>query len=178
MSRLIGLFLGILLVAGGFLMYSEKGDTLRRAWEIMAGKMRFISGNESGIPAPLKTASVPTAPPATSVGAGMLKEHLNAQPEITGTGTESLPVSPDPAETVETPRYRQVFWQPFRTRISARGFADHVRDITGLSMEVMEQGPSEFVVAFPYGDESERKRGLALIREKTRMVVEVNEGDG
>ena len=185
MSRFIGLILGILLVAGGFFLYFEKGADVKRAWTHMISGHEAPSTAAPEIVVPEKTVpgqiTVPEAPVVAAVTeASPVPETPVLPPDVSSPmpemKTQASSSVDNPGETVETPRYRQIFWRPFRTRISAKGFANRVQEITDLNVEVMERGPTEFVVAFPYGDESERKAGLALIRERTRMEVDGDEG--
>lgn len=78
-------------------------------------------------------------------------------------GLSPLPEEPAPAW--------QVFWKPFRSEISAKGFAARTRELTGLDIEVQKQGPGAYVLAFAYRDEAERQDKAALIEQEIRMEI-------
>jgi hypothetical protein len=84
------------------------------------------------------------------------------------------------ADTVErdapSPRYWQVFWKPFRTELSARGFARHLAEATGLDIEVVQGAPGRFRAAFSYGDEAERRANMALIQARSPVDIRWSTG--
>lgn len=184
MTRLIGLILGVLLVGGGFFIYAKKGDALKQTWDSMTDGYEshydVVSDAvtpEKGIPEQMPPLEIPVVEKASEAPQVSLALNLPLELPV-GMPETDTDVSSDVHDPDKTVEYRQIFWRPFRTRISAGGFADRVQEITGLTIEVMEQAPAEFVVAFPYADENERKRGLELIMERTRMVVRVDGSEG
>lgn len=64
-----------------------------------------------------------------------------------------------------------VFWSPFRSALSARGFAARLGRVTGAEFKVIEQGLGQYAVAFPYADETERLARLAEIQAETGLAV-------
>lgn len=65
----------------------------------------------------------------------------------------------------------QMLWKPFRTKISAKGFAAKTSELTGLDIAVKKQGPGAYVLAFAYHGEAERQRKAGLIEQEIRMEI-------
>ena len=73
------------------------------------------------------------------------------------------------------PQRWHVFWRPFRSRLSAEGFARRVGVMTGLEVRVTEQTPGEFSVAFPYSDDQEKWLNIGTIELATGLTLSKGE---
>jgi hypothetical protein len=201
MSKLLGMMVGVLLVVGAFVVYTDDGKTLKE----LKAHLREAAGPEvtnivekakaevSSAVAGLHSAAdeaihheeeppadEATGPPVVSKPGGV----ENAEVEKTvGESIETEPVLPEASsgavvQVADAPsrRYWQAFWKPFRTELSARGFALNIGKATGLEIEVVERAPGRFHAAFSYEDEAERRANMALIQE--RSPVEIRWGAG
>jgi len=65
----------------------------------------------------------------------------------------------------------QSFWGPFKTRISAQGFAENLAKRTSIELEIVEARPGDFMVAYPYGTENERQAIATLIEQRTGLKL-------
>jgi hypothetical protein len=63
-------------------------------------------------------------------------------------------------------------WNPFRSRASAQGFADHLSRLSGRRLSVEHQGPGQYRVLLAYRDETDLRLGLALIEEVSGLSPE------
>ncbi|MBW1787083.1 MAG: hypothetical protein JRK53_10785 [Deltaproteobacteria bacterium] len=201
MSKLLGMTAGVLLVIGAFVVYMDKGKTLEKlkahlreaagpevteiVHQAKARVSSAVAGLKSSADETIQSADAPPAedaaePPVVSKSSVVENEETEDAVEA---GVEAEPVLPEeppeavmPAEDVTFPRYWQAFWKPFRTELSARGFALNIGKATGLEIEVVEGAPGRFQAAFSYGDEAERRANMALIRE--RSPVDIRWGAG
>ena len=96
-------------------------------------------------------------------------------PTLTGNendaGTAFSKNEDDKNATDMSPPSWYVFWEPFRTHLSAQGFATRVEQMVGVSIKVIEQANTKFMIAFPYRDDAEKDEILRLIEEKTRFQI-------
>jgi len=176
MSKLLGLIMGVLLMGSVFWFYTNRIQT---AHEGTAGLVKRLSApqqaDQISFPRPSDTESGvtlvesgnPIMPAAESETDGAVPTETSFEGSVTS-GDTSFPVQ---EKTVEKSGHRQVFWRPFHIESSARGFAGHVHHVTDLHIEVMEQGPGKYVVAFSYEDEEERLRNINLIEERARIKI-------
>jgi len=65
-----------------------------------------------------------------------------------------------------------LFWSPFRSEWSARGFAGRLTSATQVPVEVINAGPGEYRVAFSYQDETERLARIERIETITGLKLE------
>jgi len=65
-----------------------------------------------------------------------------------------------------------LFWSPFRSEWSARGFADRLTAATQVPVEVINAGPGEYRAAFSYQDETERLARIERIETITGLKLE------
>ena len=65
----------------------------------------------------------------------------------------------------------QPFWGPFKTRVSARGFAEHLAKSTAIKLQIVETRPGAFMVAYPYGSENQRQTIATLIEQRTGLKL-------
>lgn len=72
--------------------------------------------------------------------------------------------------SADTVQWHQ-FWGPFRTRLSAQGFANNLVNKTEIDLKVIEKKPGAFMVAFPYASETERQLIAATIEEQTGLKL-------
>ncbi|GEM_PF-6847018 len=63
------------------------------------------------------------------------------------------------------------FWGPFRTRISARGFAENLTKRTSIKLEIVEPRPGAFMIAYPYDSEDQRQKIAALIEQRSGLKL-------
>lgn len=62
---------------------------------------------------------------------------------------------------------REVVWVPFRSRLSAQGFATALTAKTEHPFEVERRGPGQYQVLFTYADRDQRDRLLQQVRSVT-----------
>ncbi len=65
----------------------------------------------------------------------------------------------------------QSFWGPFKTRISARGFAENLAKRTTIKLEIVETRQGAFMVAYPYISENERQTIATIIEQRTGLKL-------
>lgn len=65
-----------------------------------------------------------------------------------------------------------LFWSPFRSEWSARGFAQRLSSATRVPVEVVNAGPGKYRVAFSYQDETERLARIERIETITGLNLE------
>lgn len=65
-----------------------------------------------------------------------------------------------------------LFWSPFRSEWSARGFAQRLSSATRVPVEVVNAGPGKYRVAFSYQDETERLARIERIETVTGLNLE------
>ena len=65
----------------------------------------------------------------------------------------------------------QSFWGPFKTWISAQGFAENLTKRTAIDLEIVETRPGAFMVAYPYVSETERQSIATLIEQRTGLKL-------
>ena len=105
-----------------------------------------------------------TLPGAEAAGFG------DASPVVTSAVPQLLGGN-EPPDAAKTPTAWHAFWKPFRTEHSATGFASHIRQATGLPIEVRRNPRGEYVVGFSYRDQMELEGNLALIEAGTGLRV-------
>ncbi|MGD2074446.1 MAG: hypothetical protein PVI91_07630 [Gammaproteobacteria bacterium] len=96
------------------------------------------------------------APPEPMPGAGV---QARAGIETSGTGSAA-----------DTDRY--LFWSPFRSAWSARGFARRLTAATQVPVEVVDAGPGRYRVGFSYRDEAQRRVWISRIETITGLQLE------
>jgi hypothetical protein len=67
---------------------------------------------------------------------------------------------------------RYLFWSPFRSAWSARGFARSLTAATQVPVEVIDTGPGKYRVGFRYRDETERLARISRIETITGLQLE------
>jgi len=91
---------------------------------------------------------------------------LAAAPAVTTTPSEPEPdVFAAPALTELS--QEQSVWVPFRSEVSARGFAGKLTEQLERPFQVLRAGPGQYLVVFGYQDEAERAEVLAEINALT-----------
>jgi hypothetical protein len=90
---------------------------------------------------------------------------LAASPAVTTTPTESD--RPAPAPILTELSQEQSFWVPFRSEVSARGFAGKLSEQLARQFQVLRSGPGQYLVVFGYHSEAERAEVLAEIHALT-----------
>lgn len=95
-----------------------------------------------------------------------------------GPGPESES-EPEPDHGLEpvipTPVSLYVFWGPFDLEGSARGFADRIAELTGLTVDVVEKTAGEYMAAFQYRTEAEKQRAIETIEKEARLKIRPEE---
>jgi hypothetical protein len=87
---------------------------------------------------------------------------------------EPLRPTTDPAEHSGAEPAWQVFWEPFQTELSARGFAQRLQETTGLEIKVDKQAANAYLVLFPYTSEEERQHHIDLIEARTSLKLKLS----
>ena len=74
-------------------------------------------------------------------------------------------------------------WTPFHSRASARGFARHLAEKTGVDFTIVKEGPGRYEVVFEYGTDAERREiesriasvaGTEVTDDSTESIDESN----
>lgn len=135
-----------------------------------------------------QAANVPPGIPDFTDGSKFAVEPEEILPDVhieSPTGGDTLPAAvateppqfPEPEQNLlATPSASpdpswQVIWKPFRSESSALGFAERLRSVTGLDIEVRQQTPVDFVVAFSYNDDEQRLRNIERIENQTGLML-------
>lgn len=91
---------------------------------------------------------------------------LAASPAVTTTPTE-LARNISPAPILTELSQEQSAWVPFRSEVSARGFAGKLSEQLARQFQVLRSGPGQYLVVFGYHSEAERAEVLAEIHALT-----------
>ena len=91
---------------------------------------------------------------------------LAAAPAVTTTPSEPKPAVFAAPILTELSQEQSV-WVPFRSEISARGFAGKLTEQLERPFQVLRGGPGQYLVVFGYQDEAERAEVLAEINALT-----------
>ena len=168
--RIAGFICGVLLVVSAIIWYtipdqSERpSDPRKQAASVSSGDTDSATGNEYAAEPVVIRSDAPIEPPINNetppVAVAADRLHFPEPEQNTVTAPSE---SPDPAW--------QVIWKPFRSQSSALGFAERLRSVTGLEIEVQQQSPTGYVVAFPYNDEEQRLRNIERIENRTGLVL-------
>lgn len=120
-----------------------------------------------------ETASPPppekTAPPVKTVAAPKVPPGGEAQVDASSKPVDTDQASGAPARAAPGEPQWHPIWNPFRSEVSARGFAARLESLTGLEYRVTEVSSGSYQVAFAHLDESERQTKLARIEESTGL---------
>lgn len=65
----------------------------------------------------------------------------------------------------------QPLWRPFRSELSARGFADQIAEITGRETRVRRLGPRSHQVDVAFADETQRRNTLQRLELLTGIEL-------
>ncbi len=84
-------------------------------------------------------------------------------------GASTAPASPTDSP-VEGMNWEPV-WKAFRSELSAKGFADRLKYLTGQEYRVRRTSPWAYQVELPYIDEEQRDALLHEIQTKTGLVL-------
>jgi len=181
MFRLIGFLLGsaasllVLLAVVDGPDFARTQDIANAAFPQLAQRVAQTFpalGDKAGVevpatpapPAPRKTApAVKTVTPREVPPEEKTPVDAFAPPMDTGKAA-GAPEMGAPGE----PQWHPI-WNPFRSQLSARGFAARLESLTGLEYRVTEVSPGSYQVAFAHGDEAERHTNLARIEETTGL---------
>lgn len=68
-----------------------------------------------------------------------------------------------------------LFWGPFKTQSSAKGFAQNLAKRTELTIEVVKTKPGVYMIGYPYSSEAERQALAVLIEERTGLQLSARE---
>lgn len=91
---------------------------------------------------------------------------LTASPAVTTTPSEVLQEELSAPILTELSQEQSV-WVPFRSEVSARGFAGMLTDQLARQFHVLRAGPGQYLVVFGYENETERAEVLGEIRALT-----------
>lgn len=172
--RLLGSTVGILIVGAFFFFllgnddlkkHSKKGyQEINKIVSTIVQESLVTEGNPS-----LGTQEGGEVVPDTKDKQGNSKE-IDIDLEVTLPGpSKAVGVSMDELNTaVEIAEKQQVelFWKPFQSQVSAKGFAEHVRRETGIDTVMIPEETGKFTVGFVYVDEEERIFNLTIIEKK------------
>jgi hypothetical protein len=87
-----------------------------------------------------------------------------------GIDSQAQAYGSDPADSGDAGMH--LFWSPFRSEWSARGFARRLTSATQVPVEVVSAGPGRYRVAFSYQDETERLAHIERIETITGLSLE------
>ena len=170
MMRATGFLLGTLLVLAVFVFVPGEGT----APSSLQAPVNRVAATE---PAPSERVEPPLAEAAAVDEESLL--------EVTSSGLELDPqtwnaslaayeaVSGNEAiadDTTKTSRYQ--VWSPFRSEWAAQGFAQRLTLATNVPVEVVNEGPRNYLVVFSYRDELERQALVEHIETVTGLELE------
>lgn len=175
MFRLMGFVFGSAAALVVVLIFTDRPDleparaVVQESLSLLGEQLRADAGSNSAAdPGPDLTPETPAA-----------RERMPIPIEETNVNATSVESNPSPdapedpvpvARDQPTPQPQwHVFWSPFRSELSARGFADRVERLTGMDLEVTRVEPGRYQVAFLYLDDMERQSKLAEIAAMTGL---------
>ena len=98
-----------------------------------------------------------------------------SQPITQAKSTKHQPATLSPSE-VSSPEQQplawQPFWKPFRSELSALGFASRIARLSGREVHVEQSGSGRYQAQFAYRGEPDRRVGLALISSASGLPIE------
>ncbi len=140
------------------------------------------AGTSSQPPAPQPSSQVPVEsadPPAVGAAPAQAGPTPNqdapessSPPGFPRLVAESTPVVATTARSIAEPSWHPL-WNPFRSRISAQGFADHLSRLSGRRFSVEHEGPGQYRVHLAYQDATDLQLGLALVEAVSGLSPEV-----
>lgn len=111
-------------------------------------------------PTPPVAAPTPsTAPPPRQSAAEMIPAVLSV-PIASEEASSTVMSTPAPVERQPNPdatAQTAPAWTPFHSRASARGFARHLSEKTGVEFTIFKEGPGRYEVMFEYATDAERR---------------------
>ncbi len=114
------------------------------------------------VPDPAPTTTPP--PPPTSITRANRPEPeaipaafaVATPPRATDRDDRPEPASIETRSMDLAPARRAAAWTPFHSRASARGFARHLNEKTGVDFTIVKEGPGHYEVVFEYTNDAER----------------------
>jgi hypothetical protein len=115
---------------------------------------------------------VVASPPDMPVALMSEPRDLDTLLEAEGLPLQPEPQDPEPAVAVQTPAMdfdpsTQTVWVPFRSQLSATGFASRLTGKLDHPFEVSREGPGRYQVIFSYANELERLAVLDQVQSVT-----------
>jgi hypothetical protein len=102
------------------------------------------------------------------------KEQVDGPVVVASDGlleTENAPVEAVPAPADDEIGAWYAFWTPFRSEVSANGFAARLGRDTDREYRVIRTGPGEYRVAFFHTDDNDRRARLVEIEQVSGLVL-------
>jgi hypothetical protein len=155
------------LCAGGLLTAAALLDPAQRATAIDAARDRLgplVAAARAHLDDRIEHPPAPAAPDrrgATEAGGA-----VEATPAVPATDPEPAAAAPAPSP-VETPPSVATVWIPFRSEMSATGFAERLGRALDHPFDVRREGPGAYQVVFPYDDAREREALLEQVAAVT-----------
>jgi hypothetical protein len=145
MFRLIGFVTGVAITAGALLIWLRPG---------------LSHFDRIALPLPV----VATPQPSTGT---VVQPEAPLPPPRQVTAQDATPDTPLPPS--EPPLRQHLFWSPFRSELSARGFANGIGQRSGLEIRVIRSAPMSYRLAFDYREEPQRLARSAQIETATGL---------
>jgi hypothetical protein len=120
----------------------------------------------SADPLPVTLAAAPTESPQNQA-----PSESASPPTVPRFDAQPTPMVAATSGTAAGPSWHPL-WNPFRSRASAQGFADHLSRLSDRRLRVEHQGPGQYRVLLAYRDETDLRLGLAMIEEVSGLSPE------
>lgn len=133
-----------------------------------------IEETQSTVAAVTRNAKRPSDGPAVAqeMVASAAEPTTNPAPLPKWQGSSVPEASTTPANTTDATVERlnwEPIWRAFRSELSAKGFAGHLKHLTGQEYRVRRTSPWAYQVELPYTDEEQRDAVLHEIQIKTGL---------
>lgn len=186
MRFLIGLISGAaLMLVLAQILAAPQGQWRER---VVAMLDTVVSAGQQALSAAPAEPPEPAAPAATSEAAAPAQQAVPEEPAqqpiprppdpfplVSEENTQRIveevfEPSPAPAEEVAG-THSQAVWVPFRSEMSANGFAERLSAALDHSFDVERRGPGRYEVVFDYRDEPERDAVLSEAAQVTGLPL-------
>ncbi len=161
--------------AGGASAGAEPAPVQRTTHAVAADSapMEKAQSSVASVTQQTKTLSDATAVTEETL-ASAAKPVTNSAPVPERQGSSVSKASTAPTNPTDSPVEElnwEPVWQAFRSEISAKGFADRLKYLTGQEYRVRRTSPWAYQVELPYIDDEQRDALLHEIQTKTGLVL-------